>query len=312
MLIGVVSENRPEEKRVVLLPDQVKNITVKHDVLVEKDAGAGIGINDNIYKTAGAKIVSRDKAYAADIVVRINAPDEAELKLMRQGSIVMCMLHWNVRAELVNNLKNYGINAIALEVLKNALGDRMVEALHLTGHLGMTKGFELWGKDPGTAVVKIMGYGNVAGGAIETAARKFARVFILNKRDIYEMENHLPGTDVLVNALNWPYELRGKVILVRRDMLKLLNKGAVIVDLIANPAGQSPIETCHPTNLANISYNVDGIIHTACWGWPGLDPENCSRRYSIQIEPILSEIANRDFETLPAYIKKAYFSSGQH
>jgi len=309
MLIGVVSENRPEEKRIALLPEQLKGLAVHHDILVEKNAGSGIDIDDNAYTSAGAKIVSREIAYAADIVIRINAPDETELKLMRQGSTVMCMLHLKVRAELVNNLKKYGINAIALEELKNAFGERMVEALHLTGCLGMTKGFELWGKDPGTAVVKIMGYGNVAMGAIETAARKFAHVIILNKKDIYEMEKHLPDTDLLVNALNWPYELRGKVFLVRREMLTLLNKNAVIVDLVSNPAGQSPVETCHPTNLANISYNVDGIVHTACWGWPGLDPENCSRRYSIQIEPILSEIAMRDFKDLPAYIKKAYFSA---
>jgi len=150
-----------------------------------------------------------------------------------------------------------------------------------------------------------MGYGNVAFGAIQCAARKFSRLEILNKDDFKHMAKHIPGTDILVNAIKWPMKKRGKEIFITRDMLKLFKKGSVLLDLISNPKGQSPIETMHPTYLDDISYEIDGVIHASCWSWPGLDPVGISRRYSKQVAPILKEIADNGFDNLPEYIAKA-------
>ncbi|MBN2057201.1 MAG: hypothetical protein JW782_00155 [Candidatus Saganbacteria bacterium] len=309
--IGIAAENRPAERRVVLLPRQLRHLARHHRIMVEKGAGLGIGITDADYASAGIKVVPKDKVYKADLVVRITAPREGELKLMKPGKFVMCMLHVRARPRLAGLLRKYRINVIALEEIRNQFNERRVEALHETGYLGMTTGFDLWGKDPARAMVKVMGYGHVAWGAVQAAARKFSRVIILNKRDINEMDKHLPGTDILVNALNWPYDLRGRVFLVKRQMLKLLKPGAVIVDLVANPEGQSPIETCRPTTLADLSYKVDGVIHTCCWGWPGLDPESITKRYSIQIGPILSDIVKKGLNALPPYLVKAVFKGKQ-
>jgi alanine dehydrogenase len=128
---------------------------------------------------------------------------------------------------------------------------------------------------------------------------------VLNKKDFKNMQEHIPGTDILVNGINWPMEKRGKEFIITRDMLKLFKKGAVLLDLISNPPGQSPIETMHPTTLDNIFYVVNGVIHTSCWAWPGLDPVNISRRYSIQVAPILKEIADKKLNNLPEYISQA-------
>ena len=192
-----------------------------------------------------------------------------------------------------------------MEEIKDSLGRLRIEALHQTGYLAMEKGFELWGKDPAKCIVKVMGYGNVAYGAIQAAARKFARVIILHKKDFEKMSEHIPDTDILVNAINWPKALRGKKLLITRKMLKLFKKGAVLLDLVSNPEGQSPVETMYPTTIDNISYLVEGVIHASCWGWPGLNPENISRRYSIQVKPILEDIANYGVDHLPAYIQAA-------
>jgi len=305
--IGIAKDDRKGEKRVVLLPKDIKTLTNKHKLLVEKDAGLGIGISNKAYQKAGAKIVSKKQVYACPLVVKIKEPNEAELKLMKAGSTVFSMLHLRSRPHLANLLKKYKINAIAMEDIRDPFGTRMIEALHETGYLGMLKGFELWGKDPSTAVVKIMGYGNIAQGAVQAAARQRAKVIVLNKREVNEMEQHMPGTDILVDGIYWPYELRGKAYLVKRSMLKLLNPGAVVVDLAANPGGKSPIETVHPTTLADLSYKVDGVVHTACWGWPGLDPINISKRYSIQVMTILTQIANKGLKDLPDLVQSAYY-----
>jgi len=305
MDIGIVRENRPQEKRVILRPAELKEIALTHSVFVEKGSGEGIGIGDKEYEVVGAKVVEAKKAYGCSLVVRLKEPKENELAMMKPGSAIMSMMHLPGNPKLRALLKKYRLVAICMDEFKDLFGHRMIEALHAAGYAGMGKGFELWGKDPAECVVKIMGYGDVAWGAIQYAARKFAQVEILNKKDFKDMSKHIPGTDILVNGINWPMEKRGKELIITRDMLKLFKKGAVITDLVSNPAGQSPIETMHPTTLDNISYVVDGIIHTSCWSWPGLDPANVSRRYSLQIVPIVKQIADKGINGVPAYIKKA-------
>ena len=81
-----------------------------------------------------------------------------------------------------------------------------------------------------------------------------------------------------------------------------------MLDLISNPEGQSPIETMHPTRIDDTSFVIDGVIHASCWGWPGLDPEGISKRYSIQVAPILLEIADGMLNSLPDYISKVIIS----
>ena len=305
MNIGIGKETNPNEKRVILLPQQLKPITSKHKVFIEKGAGLDIGIADSEYEKTGARTANKEDVYGCELVVRLKGPREEELKLMKPHSIIFSMLHLPGNPSLASLLKKYKLNAIAMEEIKDPFGKRKIEALHQSGYIGMQKGFELWGKDPKKCVVKIMGYGNVAGGAIQCAARKFARVIILNKMDFENMAEHIPGTDILVNAINWPHELRGKKLLITRDMLKLFKEDAVLLDLVSNPKGQSPIETMHPTNLKDLSYEVKGVIHASCWGWPGFDPINISKRYSIQVAPILEEIADKGIDNVSDEVKIA-------
>ncbi|UCD15797.1 MAG: hypothetical protein JSV34_01750 [Candidatus Omnitrophota bacterium] len=305
MNIGIAKENRPSEKRVILRPQELKDIVMAHNVFVEEGAGEGIGIKNSSYRKAGAKIVSRKEVYGKELVVRIKKPKEEELALMKPGAAIFSMLHLPGNPVLRQLLKKYKIIAISMEEIKDCFGKRKIEALHQAGYIGMEQGFKLWGRPPSECLVKIMGYGNVACGAIQCAARKLARVGVLNKRDFKNMREHIPGTDILINAINWPVEKRGKEFIITRDMLKLFKKGAVILDLISNPVGQSPIETMHPTSLDNIFYKVEGVIHTSCWGWPGFDPVNISQRYSIQVAPVLREIADSRINNLPQYIKVA-------
>jgi len=305
MDIGIAGENRTNGKRVILRPTELKEIVLKHTIYVEKGAGEGIGIKDSDYEQIGAKIVETKQVYSCSLVVRLKEPKEDELSMMKPGSVIMSMMHLPGNPHLRSLLKKYKIIAIAMEEIKNAFGGRMIEAVHQAGYLGMEKGFQLWGGDASKCVVKVMGYGDIAWGAIQCAARKFARIEVLNKRDFKNMQKYISGTDILVNGINWPMEKRGKEFIITRDMLKLFKKGAVLLDLISNPPGQSPIETMHPTTLDNISYVVDGVIHTSCWAWPGLDPVNISQRYSIQVAPILKEIADKGFNNLPEYISQA-------
>ncbi|MFC1768111.1 hypothetical protein ACFLZ2_06200 [Candidatus Margulisiibacteriota bacterium] len=307
MKIGIPAENRPSEKRIILRPQEVAVLASSHEVIVEKGAGIGVGFSDADYEKAGAKIGSREEAYGCELVVRIKEPKENELKLIKPGAIVMTMMHLRCSLQLRANLQDRKIIAIPLENLKDPFGKRVVEAVNESGRIGMEYGFKLWGKDPKTCRVKIMGYGNMSVGAFQTAARAGAKVEILNRRHFQEMEKHIPGTDILIDAVNRPYraEVKKEPPFVTRDMLKLFKKGSVIVDLVSNPENHAPVETMRPTTLDDLYYVVDGIYHTSCWGWPGLEPDSIVKRYSLQLTPILKEIADKGIDNTSEMIKAA-------
>lgn len=305
MRIGLALDDRRKERRVALRPEELMPLTRKHHILVERGAGLKVGITDDEYRQAGAHPASKEAVYACPLVVKLREPNEPELRMMRPGSTVFSMMHLYNRLNLARMLKRMRINAIAMEKVKDHLGDRMIEDLHEVGYAGMKKAFELWGRNPAKATVKIMGSGMIAIGAVQAASRAEARVIILNKRELNEMEKHLPGTDILVDGLTWPRELRGKYYLVTKGMLRLMNPHAAVIGLVANLAGQYPVETLRPTTLSDISYMDHGVIHAACWGWSGLDPANVTRRFSIQIAPVLADIAKHGLHDLPPHIAAA-------
>jgi len=305
--IGIVAENRPAEKRVVIQPSEICDIAHSHEVVVEKGAGLGIGIRDEAYIEAGCKIVSREEAYAGELVLRIKEPNFEEVRLMRPGSIVMSMMHIRCQPKLEEVLRNQKLIVIPLENLKDIFGRRKVEVIEDAGRCGMEYAFKLWGKDPSAAMVKFMGYGNMAMGAIRCAARKGAKIQILNKNNFLEMGHHLPNTDILVDAINRPYrrEVEKEPFFVTREMLRLLRPGSVILDLVSTPVNHAPVETMRPTHLDNLHYVVDGIYHASCWGWPGLDPEKVTKRYSLQIKPILKDLADNGIDKCDDLTKAA-------
>jgi len=312
MKIGIAAEHRPLEKRVIISPPELAPIAARHEVVVEKDAGIGIGIGNGEYEKIGARIGTREEVYACDLVVRIKEARTDEIDLMRPGSILLCMMHIRCNIPLENDLKRNKLIGIPIENIKDPFGKRLVEAVEESGRIGMEYAFKLWGKDPATAQVKIMGYGNIARGAIKCAARKLARVEILNRRHFAEMEKHIPGTDILVDAVNRPFrrDVKTESFFVRREMLRLFKKGSVCLDLVSNPEGHAPIETMHPTYMDDPYYIVDGVYHTSLWGWPAMEPETIARRYSIQIAPIIKEIADKGIDNVPEPIKKAVLRYG--
>ncbi len=307
MKIGVPAENRPLEKRVILHPSELKDIARRHEVLVEEGAGVGVGILDAEYRAAGCRIARREKVYAADLVVRIKEPREDEIRLMRHGAILMSMMHLRCAPLLESALVRQKVIAVPLENIKDALDRRMVEAVQDTGRIGMEYAFKLWGRDPATATVKIMGYGNVAQGAIRAAVDKLATVEILNRRHYPEMEKHIPGTDILVDAVNRPYrrDVAKEPPFVTFEMLKLFKPMSVLVDLVANPEHHAPIESMKPTYMNEPYYMFAGLYHTALWGWPAMDPVNVSKRYSLQVAPFVRAIADKGLDHAPRPVKRA-------
>ena len=308
MIVGLVAEKRPNDRVVALRPKEIKELTdLKIKVVVETIAGKGVGFEDEDYISAGATIVDRLIAYKSNLVVRVNEISRNELEMMTPGNISMSMLHHKGVPQKKIDLIETGIVGVELDSITDDFGKRAVYLWELTAENGMRVGYQLSDRNPEECVVKLLGYGNLARGAMTYAARAGSDVIVLNKRHMKEIEKHLPGIDILVNCVNWPLEKRGKELIITREQVrKFMRPGSVIVDLVVNPLGHSPIETCRPTFLDNNQYQEEGIWHTCCWGWPNYNPEKASEFYSKLIIPHIIEIITKGPLNVGENIKRAY------
>lgn len=307
MKIGIAKEiaGGGSERRAILLPREVKGIVAAgHDVFAEKGLGERIYISDNEYRKAGAKIISRrEHIFNKDIVVKLKPPLPQEFKLLK-NNLLFCMLHAEQNPRYIKALKRSGSKAIAMELITNLAGERLVKCSHMGGEQGMIMAFHLAEKIPPDCNVLVLGYGDIASGALNIAFKLGANIKILRKSEYRYIRHFLRKKDIVVNGIKWPKEKRdNRVYVITRKMLSLLNKGGIILDLSVDYP--NPIETCHPTLLDKPVYEIDGIRHISIFGYPGLAPISSARIYSRQILAILLRIASNHIDRLPKYIRKA-------
>jgi NAD(P) transhydrogenase subunit alpha len=123
MKIGVVKERAPHERRVALVPDALKPLLAAGaEVLVEQGAGDGAAIPDRLYVDAGARPVTRDELYReADVVVRVQKPDGADIESLREGQTVVGLLQPLIDPKLMDRLAGKKVTAISLDAIPRTL-----------------------------------------------------------------------------------------------------------------------------------------------------------------------------------------------
>ncbi|NQT22466.1 MAG: hypothetical protein HQ579_03390 [Candidatus Omnitrophica bacterium] len=305
--IGIAKEKAAGgmELRPSILPKEVKKVVeAGYPVFVEKGLGKGIYIDDDEYRKAGAKIISKRKdIFNKDVVVKLKPPLSEEFRMLKDN-LLFCMLHAEQNPQFLTALKRSGSKAIAMELITNSAGERLIKCSHMAGEQGMIMAFHQAKKIPSDCRVLVLGYGDIASGAIKVAYSLGADVKILRKCEYRYMRHFLRNKDILVNGIKWPKEKReSRDYLVTRKMLPLINRGGVILDLSVDYP--NPIETCHPTMLNKPDYVVDGIRHISIFGYPGLAPISSARIYSRQILTILLRIAGNHIDRFPRYLKNA-------
>ncbi len=310
MNIGIAKEIAAKtlENRAILLPREVnKLVEAGHKVFAEKDLGKGVYINDSEYKQAGAEIVSiRNNIFNKSIVVKLKPPLPQEFKLLK-NNLLFSMLHAEQNPKYIKALRKNNIKAIAMELIRNSSGERLVQCTGMSGEQGMIYAFNFAEKSPSDCNILVLGYGAIASGALKVAFSLGAKVKILRKQEYPYIKQFIRGKDIVVNGIQWPKEKRErKEYLITKDMFSLLNKGAVVLDLSVDYP--NPIEPCHPSSPNEPVYEVDGIKCISIYGYPRLAPISSSRQYSKQILPILLKIASTSLKELPKSIKGAIFN----
>lgn len=303
MKIGVPKEIKIKENRVGLVPGGVRQLVHDgHEVFVETNAGIGIGITDDDYIKAGAKILPSLEAVfeTATMIVKVKEPQPREIALLKPHHILYTYLHLAADRELTMGLMKSGATCIAYETIQlpdrslplltpmSEVAGRMATQIGAT-YLQIDKGGKgmLLGGVPGVhrAKVTVIGCGIAGTNAIKMAMGMGADVTAIDlsvKRlaeldDLFEnrittlfsnmqnIEESVLQSDLVIGAVLIPGAKAPK--LVTREMISKMEKGSVVVDIAVDQGGC--IETCKPTTHENPIFEVDGVIHYCVANMPG-------------------------------------------
>jgi alanine dehydrogenase len=329
MRIGVPKEIKVHEYRVGLTPGAAREyVAAGHSVVVETNAGAGIGATDEAYRKVGAAIAgSATEIFATcDMIVKVKEPQPREWSQLREGQILFTYLHLAPDPEQARGLMASGCTAIAYETVTDARGGLPLLApmSEVAGRLSIEAAGSalkrsaggrglLLGGVPGVvpARVVVLGGGVVGTHAARMAVGLGAEVTILDRsiprlRELDELfegrartrfstieavEHEVFAADVVIGAVLVPGASAPK--LVTREMLKSMQKGAVLVDVAIDQGGC--FETSHPTTHADPTYEVDGIIHYCVANMPGAVPLTSSHALNNATLPFGLALANLGF-----------------
>ena len=303
MLVGVPKEIKNHEYRVGLTPASVHELAAHgHDIIVQRGAGAAIGLDDEQYVAAGATLAdSAEEVFArAGMVVKVKEPQPQECALLRPGQVLYTYLHLAPDPEQTKALLASGAVCIAYETITGAGGGlpllapmsevagRMAIQAGAT-HLEKSRGGMglLLGGVPGVAAghVVVIGAGVVGTNALQMAVGTGARVTVLDKNvdrlrqldlvfgnristlysSAHALETAVLNADLVIGGVLVPGAAAPK--LVTRDMVSRMRKGAVVVDVAIDQGGC--FETSHPTTHADPTFIVDGVVHYCVANMPG-------------------------------------------
>jgi len=330
MRIGVPKEIKLQEHRIGLTPESVKVLTSKgHEVLVENNGGFEAGFSNESYKNAGAKIENKASNIFknSDLIVKIKEPQSSEVAMIRENQIIYTYLHLAAAKELTEGLIKSKSICIAYETVTDDNGrlPLLAPMSAVAGRMSIQAGAHsleknqkgrglLLGGAPGvgSANVVILGGGVVGENAALIATGMKAKVHIVDKseprlkqlKEIFgdkiipqhsekiDLKKLVSECDLLIGGVLIPGAEAPK--LVTKDMVKLMKRGSVIVDVAIDQGGC--VETSKPTTHANPTYLVNDVVHYCVANMPGGVPRTATMALNNATLPLLTKIADDGYE----------------
>ena len=326
MKVGVPKEIKILEYRVGMVPAGVRELVHDgHEVIVETNAGAGIGMTDADYEAAGAKVVSTAKEVfaEAELIVKVKEPQLEECSMLRPEQVLFTYLHLAADPAQAEALVKSGATAIAYETVtaKDGSLPLLTPMSEVAGRLSIQAGAYalqkanggcgvLLGGVPGVAPGKVLVVGGGVAGtnAAEMAVGLGAQVTILDRsvprlreiNDIYggrvrteystkhAMDVLTKDSDLIVGAVLIAGAAAPK--LVSAEHVRQMKAGSVLVDISIDQGGC--FETSRPTTHAEPTYIVDDVVHYCVTNMPGAVPRTSTFALTNVTLPFVKDLAN--------------------
>ena len=330
MIVGIPKEIKNNENRVSLTPAGARELVKRgHTVYVQHTAGENSGFPDDEYVKAGAQILpSIEDVYGiAEMIIKVKEPIKPEYALIKKGQLVFTYFHFACDRELTEAMIKSGATCLAYETVEDSHKTLplLIPMSEVAGRMSIQEGARflekpqggkgvLLGGVPGVKPAKVLVLG---GGIVGTQAALMAaglgadvticdislpRLRQLNEfmpknvktmfSSTYNIEQELPTTDLVIGAVLIPGAKAPH--LITHDMLKLMKKGSVMVDVAIDQGGC--FETSHPTTHAEPVYEVDGIVHYCVANIPGAVPFTSTLALTNATLPYALKLADKGWE----------------
>ncbi|MDE5869450.1 MAG: alanine dehydrogenase, partial [Muribaculaceae bacterium] len=300
-----------------------------HELFVQHTAGEGSGFADEEYAAAGATILPTiEDVYAtADMIIKVKEPIEPEYKLIRKGQVLFTYFHFASERALLDAMLESGAVCIAYETVtdRDHRLPLLIPMSEVAGRMSIQEGARflekpqggrgvLLGGVPGVkpAKVLVLGAGVVGRNAALMAAglgadvtitdislptlRHCAEVMPKNVKTLYSsrhnIESELPTTDLVIGSVLVPGAKAPH--LVTADMVKLMRKGSVMVDVAIDQGGC--FETSHPTTHSEPTFEVDGVLQYCVANIPGAVPYTSTLALTNATMPYALRLADLGWE----------------
>ena len=330
MIIGIPKEIKNNENRVAITPAGVKAFyQAGHQVLVQKAAGLGSGIEDKEYNEAGAAIIetAQEIFEKADMIMKVKEPLASEYDLLKAGQILFTYFHFASSWELTKAMIERKVICITYETVETKDGGlpllspmsevagkmaAQVAAYYLALPYG-GRGV-LMGGVPGVAPAKVIvvGGGTVGTNAAKVAAGMGANVtlFDININRLKYLDDVLPKNITLLisNQHNVEEEIKdadaviGAVLipgakapkLVTEEMIKMMKPNSVIVDVAIDQGGC--IATSRPTSHSDPVFKLHNVLHYCVTNMPGAFSRTSTFALTNATLPYALKLANLGYK----------------
>ncbi|MBV9451931.1 MAG: hypothetical protein JO345_39205 [Streptosporangiaceae bacterium] len=293
MIVSLLRESRPGERRVLLLPRDVAQLAPICDLQIETGAGLGLDIPDDAYAQAGARITGTRQAWeSAALLLKLKAPSVAEVRRISPGAAIAALFHAEGTPDVVTELLARNITAYSFEYFQDddgsfplmaATGEIagqmavIYAAYHLQSHLGGS-GIALPACAHAPAArVSVLGYGNAGRAAATAALALGAEVTVYTWQRTSHGDPHTgtwpkfqplhaPGTadslarsDVIIGALR--ISTFDTPPVVTADIVRKMRNGSVIVDVTAGFTAGYIQTSGQVTSLESPYHTASGVKH---------------------------------------------------
>jgi len=325
--VGIPREVKNNEFRVAITPAGVHELVGHgHQVVIEREAGAGSAIPDGEYAAAGAAILdTADEVWGtADLLLKVKEPVPEEYHRLRKDQTLFTYLHLAASRDCTEALLDSGTTAIAYETVEtprrslpllapmSEVAGRIapqVGAYHLmrsAGGRGVLPG-GVPGVHAGRAVV--IGGGVSGWNATQIAVGLGFHVTLLDKdfdklreadrifgnrirtvaSNAYELERAVLDADLVVGAVLIPGAKAPK--LVGNELVSRMKPGSVLVDIAIDQGGC--FEDSRPTTHAEPTFRVHDSVFYCVANMPGAVPSTSTFALTNATLPYIVELANR-------------------
>jgi alanine dehydrogenase len=323
-VVGVPREVKPDEHRVALTPDGVRELE-QHgvEVLVEVGAGLDSDFPDDDYARAGAELVANaDELWArSELVCKVKEPQPDEVRHLRPGLALFTFLHLAAYPEVADALLANGVTGIAYETVQLPSGalPLLAPMSEVAGRMSAQVGAHLLerhrggrgvllGGAPGVrpARVVVLGAGNVGWNAAWMAAGLEAEVHLID-RDVDrlrhvdqiqmgrittltsnrgQVERAVTAADLLIGAVLVP---GGRApVLVSEDLVRAMKPRSAIIDIAIDQGGC--VATSRETTHADPVFERHGVLHYGVGNMPGAVPHTSTYALTNVTLPYVAEL----------------------